>query len=124
MSGRGPVLLVEDNELNRDMLRRRLTRAGFAVLTAGDGREALERMATEQPALVLMDMNLPVLDGWSACREARANPATQGIPIIALTAHAMEADRQNALGAGCDDYATKPIDFPALLAKIEALCPA
>jgi CheY-like chemotaxis protein len=124
VSGRGPLLLVEDNELNRDMLRRRLTRAGFAVLTAGDGREALERMETEQPALVLMDMNLPVLDGWSACREARGNPATSAIPIIALTAHAMEADRQNALGAGCDDYATKPIDFPALLAKIEALCPA
>ena len=123
MSGRGPLLLVEDNELNRDMLRRRLTRAGFAVLTAGDGREALDRMEAEQPALVLMDMNLPVLDGWSACREARENPATRAIPIIALTAHAMEADRQNALGAGCDDYATKPIDFPALLAKIEALCP-
>jgi len=123
VSGRGPLLLVEDNELNRDMLRRRLTRAGFAVLTAGDGREALERMETEQPALVLMDMNLPVLNGWSACREARDNPATRAIPIIALTAHAMETDRQNALGAGCDDYATKPIDFPALLAKIEALCP-
>jgi len=124
MSGRGPLLLVEDNELNRDMLRRRLNRAGFAVLTAGDGREALDRMEAEQPALVLMDMNLPVLDGWSACREARQNPATLAIPIIALTAHAMETDRQNALGAGCDDYATKPIDFPALLAKIEALCPA
>ena len=122
MSGRGPLLLVEDNELNRDMLRRRLTRAGFAVLTAGDGREALARMQAEQPALVLMDMNLPVLDGWSACREARGNPATRAIPIIALTAHAMETDRQSALGAGCDDYATKPIDFPALLAKIEALC--
>jgi CheY-like chemotaxis protein len=124
VSARGPLLLVEDNELNRDMLRRRLTRAGFAVLTAGDGREALDRMEAEQPALVLMDMNLPVLDGWSACREARRNPATRAIPIIALTAHAMETDRKNALGAGCDDYATKPIDFPALLAKIEALCPA
>ena len=123
MSGRGPLLLVEDNELNRDMLRRRLTRAGFAVLTAGDGREALARMEAEEPALVLMDMNLPVLDGWSACRQARANPATRAIPIIALTAHAMAADRQNALGAGCDDYATKPIDFPALLEKIEAFCP-
>ncbi|KGE05026.1 response regulator [Pseudohaliea rubra] len=124
MSGRGPILLVEDNELNRDMLRRRLTRAGFTVLTAGDGREALQRMEAEQPALVLMDMNLPVLDGWNACREARANPTTRAIPIIALTAHAMAADRQNALGAGCDDYATKPIDFPALLEKIEAFCPA
>jgi two-component system, cell cycle response regulator DivK len=124
LSGRGPLLLVEDNELSRDMLRRRLTRAGFAVMTAGDGREALERMTTEQPALVLMDMNLPVLDGWSACREARESPLLRAIPIIALTAHAMEADRQSALGAGCDDYATKPIDFPALLGKIEALCPA
>jgi len=124
LSGRGPLLLVEDNELSRDMLRRRLTRAGFAVMTAGDGREALERMSTEQPALVLMDMNLPVLDGWSACREARESPLLRRIPIIALTAHAMEADRQSALGAGCDDYATKPIDFPALLGKIEALCPA
>lgn len=115
------LLLVEDNELNRDMLRRRLQRAGFEVLTAGDGREALARMETEQPALVLMDMNLPVLDGWSACRQARENPALRAIPIIALTAHAMAADREQALGAGCDDYATKPIDFPALLHKIEAL---
>lgn len=116
-----PLLLVEDNELNRDMLRRRLQRAGFEVLTAGDGREALARMATEQPALVLMDMKLPVLDGWSACREARAHPLLQAIPIIALTAHALEADREQALAAGCDDYATKPIDFPALVKKIEAL---
>lgn len=115
------LLLVEDNELNRDMLRRRLQRAGFEVLTAGDGREALARMETEQPALVLMDMNLPVLDGWSACRQARENPILRAIPIIALTAHAMAADREQALGAGCDDYATKPIDFPALLHKIEAL---
>jgi CheY-like chemotaxis protein len=121
VKGRGPLLLVEDNEMNRDMLRRRLERAGFAVLTAADGREALALMRRRSPALVLMDMSLPVMDGWSACREARAGADTRDIPIIALTAHAMAADRQSALDAGCDDYATKPVDFPALLRKIEAL---
>lgn len=115
------VLLVEDNVLNRDMLTRRLNRAGIAVIVAGDGEEALRLMASEQPALVLMDMNLPVKNGWTACREARQDATIRHIPIIALTAHAMESDRQSALQAGCDDYATKPIDFPDLLRKIEHL---
>ena len=115
------ILLVEDNEMNREMLTRRLNRAGFEVLPAGDGQTALDLMRGELPDLVLMDMNLPVLDGWSACRAARADEQIAQIPIIALTAHAMEADRQNAMDAGCDDYATKPIDFPALVEKIKTL---
>jgi CheY-like chemotaxis protein len=117
----GPVLLVEDNELNREMLTRRLRRAGLEVVTAADGREALARMQEQQPAVVLMDMSLPVLDGWTACRMAREDEQLRHIPIIALTAHAMEEDRVKAMKAGCDDYATKPVDFPALLAKIEKL---
>jgi CheY-like chemotaxis protein len=121
MSATGTVLLVEDNELNREMLARRLKRAGLKVLTASDGREALEIMQASQPAVVLMDMSLPVLDGWSACRMARESADISDIPIIALTAHAMEQDRLKALEAGCDDYATKPVDFPGLLAKIEKL---
>ena len=116
-----PILLVEDNKLNRDMLSRRLTRAGLTVITATDGRQALTVMAAEQPGLVLMDMNLPVLNGWSACRQARNDPAIKHIPIIALTAHAMDSDRVSALEAGCDDFATKPIDFPQLLVKIDKL---
>lgn len=115
------LLLVEDNELNRDMLRRRLNRAGYQVITAADGEEALAAMHREQPTLVLMDMNLPVMDGWTACRLARDSEETRGIPILALTAHAMDSDRQQALDAGCDDFATKPIDFPDLLTKIEKL---
>ena len=121
MSGGTVVLLVEDNELNREMMVRRLSRAGLEVLTAVDGVEALSLMAAQQPAVVLMDMNLPVMDGWTACRRAREDDAIKHIPIIALTAHAMEADRQNALDAGCDDYATKPVDFPGLLIKIQKL---
>lgn len=121
MTNARPLLLVEDNELNRDMLTRRLKRAGLEVLTAGNGQEALDIMLREQPAVVLMDMNLPVLDGWSACRQAREDERTSHIPIIALTAHAMETDRQAALEAGCDEYATKPVDFPGLLGKIEKL---
>ncbi len=117
----GKILLVEDNELNRDMLIRRLSRAGLDVVAAGDGQEALEVMHREQPAVVLMDMNLPVMDGWTACRHAREDDAIKHIPIIALTAHASDADRLNALEAGCDDYATKPVDFPGLLIKIEKL---
>ena len=117
----GKILLVEDNELNRDMLIRRLSRAGLDVVAAGDGQEALEVMHREQPAVVLMDMNLPVMDGWTACRHAREDDAIKHIPIIALTAHASDADRLNALEAGCDDYATKPVDFPGLLIKIENL---
>jgi CheY-like chemotaxis protein len=121
MSAAKPILLVEDNELNRDMLIRRLNRAGLEVIAAGDGQEALDLMVSEHPAVVLMDMNLPVMDGWTACRTAREDERIRDIPIIALTAHAMEADRLQALEAGCDDYATKPVDFPGLLAKIGKL---
>ncbi len=115
------VLLVEDNELNRDMLIRRLNRAGIEVVVAENGQQALDKMLAEQPSVVLMDMNLPVMDGWTASRKAREDERISHIPIIALTAHAMEADRLNALEAGCDDYATKPVDFPGLLIKIEKL---
>jgi two-component system cell cycle response regulator DivK len=121
MSEESLILLVEDNELNRDMLVRRLSRAGQRVICAGDGAQALELMAKEQPSVVLMDMNLPVLDGWTAVRLAREDDQIKHIPIIALTAHAMEADRLNALDAGCNDYATKPVDFPGLLIKINKL---
>ena len=115
------VLLVEDNALNRDMLSRRLGRAGFTVITAENGAAALDEMRANSPDAVLLDMNLPIKDGWTVASEAKQDPALASIPIIALTAHAMEADRQKALSAGCDDYATKPIDFPALIAKLEAL---
>lgn len=117
----GTILLVEDNELNRDMLVRRLIRAGMEVISAGDGQQALDLMRSANPAVVLMDMNLPVMDGWTACRQARQDDAIKHIPIVALTAHASDADRLNALEAGCDDYATKPVDFPGLLIKIEKL---
>ena len=112
------VLLVEDNEVNRDMLVRRLERAGHRVSTAADGEAALQAMRELQPGVVLMDMNLPVKDGWTASAEAQMDAAIAAIPIIALTAHAMEEDRHRALAAGCRDYATKPVDFPDLLAKI------
>lgn len=115
------VLLVEDNEINRDMLIRRLSRAGYTVVAAGDGAEALDKMRAEHPALVLLDMNLPVKDGWTTCQEARSDAVLSEIPIIALTAHAMDSDREHALSIGCNDYATKPIDFPDLLKKIERL---
>ena len=115
------VLLVEDNEINRDMLIRRLSRAGYTVVAAGDGSEALDKMRAEHPALVLLDMNLPVKDGWTTCQEARSDAVLSDIPIIALTAHAMDSDREHALSIGCNDYATKPIDFPDLLKKIERL---
>lgn len=117
------ILLVEDNELNRDMLRRRLERKGFTVSTAADGEEALVLMRAQLPELVLLDMSLPIKDGWTTCREVRCDPAISAIPIIALTAHAMNEDREKALAAGCDDYATKPIDFPALLEQISRLLP-
>ncbi len=121
MSDEVLVLLVEDNEMNRDMLLRRLKRAGLATVHAADGEEALRQMRSHQPSVVLMDMNLPVMDGWSACRTAREDPAIRHIPIIALTAHAMDSDRREAMNAGCDEYATKPIDFPDLLAKIQRI---
>jgi len=112
------LLLVEDNEVNRDMLVRRLQRAGYHVLTAGDGETALNIMRQTSPQVVLMDMNLPIKDGWTASREAQLEPRLQAIPIIALTAHAMEADKARALEAGCCDYATKPVDFPELLLSL------
>lgn len=121
MTTKASILLVEDNALNRDMLTRRLDRAGHTVITAADGQQALELMRSTLPAVVLMDMNLPVKNGWEACREARLDKKIKHIPIIALTAHAMEADRLDALEAGCDDYATKPVDFPGLLIKIGKL---
>ena len=112
------VLLVEDNDINRDMLTRRLTRAGLTVVTAADGASALEMMREDQPGVVLMDMTLPILDGWEATQKAKQDSAIAHIPIIALTAHAMAADKQRAMNAGCSEYETKPIDFPALLSKI------
>lgn len=115
------LLLVEDNDLSRDMLSRRLKRAGFDTLLATDGAEALQMMHRARPDLVLLDMNLPVLDGWSVCSRARATPPIAGIPIIALTAHALADDRARAMDSGCDDYATKPVDFPQLLQQIRRL---
>jgi CheY-like chemotaxis protein len=115
------ILLVEDNEMNRDMLSRRLARRGYEVLVAVDGEAGVEMAARESPALILMDMSLPGLDGWEATRRIKASPATRGIHVIALTAHAMSGDREKALGAGCDDFDTKPVDFERLLGKIQAL---
>ncbi len=115
------ILLVEDNEMNRDMLSRRLTRKGFEVLIAVDGQEGVTLAGTETPDLILLDMSLPVLDGWAAARQLKADEGTRGIPIIALTAHAMAGDREKALEAGCDEYDTKPVELPRLLEKIETL---
>ena len=112
------ILLVEDNEMNRDMLSRRLERRGFEVIIAIDGEDGVARARAETPDLVLMDMSLPVLDGWEATRQLKAAPETKSIPIVALTAHAMSGDREKALEAGCDDFDTKPVDFPRLLAKV------
>jgi two-component system cell cycle response regulator DivK len=113
------ILLVEDNEMNRDMLSRRLERKGFDVVMAVDGQAGVEMASSANPDLILMDLSLPVIDGWEATRRIKANAATQQIPVIALTAHAMAGDEQKALDAGCDDYATKPVDFKSLLGKIE-----
>ncbi len=115
------ILLVEDNEMNRDMLSRRLTRRGHEILIAVDGGEGVARATADRPDLILMDMSLPVIDGWEATRRIKADPATSGIPVIALTAHAMAGDREQALAAGCDDYDTKPIELDRLLGKITAL---
>ena len=115
------ILIVEDNDMNWDMLSRRLERRGYAVVRAVDGKESLTLARSETPDLVLMDMSLPVMDGWEATRRLKAEPATRAIPVIALTAHAMADDRERVLAAGCDDYETKPIELPRLLAKIEAL---
>jgi CheY-like chemotaxis protein len=114
------ILLVEDNEMNRDMLSRRLQRKGFEVLIAVDGAEGVALAGSAAPDLILMDMDLPVIDGWEATRRLKAEPATQSIPVIALTAHAMAEDRDKALAAGCDDYDTKPVEFARLLEKIQA----
>jgi len=115
------ILLVEDNEMNRDMLSRRLLKRGYEVVLAEDGEQGVRLAQSETPALVLMDMSLPVLDGWEATRQLKADPATRSIPIIALTAHAMAGDRERALGAGADDFDTKPVELTRLLEKIEAL---
>jgi CheY-like chemotaxis protein len=114
------VLLVEDNEMNRDMLSRRLSRKGYDVVLACDGQEAIEKAQSEAPAMILMDLSLPVLDGWEATRRLKADPKTQEIPVIALTAHAIDTDREKALACGCDDFDTKPIDMARLLSKMEA----
>ena len=115
------ILLVEDNEMNRDMLSRRLQRKGYEVVMAVDGGEGIDKAQSESPDLILMDMSLPVVDGWEATRRLKDAAETQRIPVIALTAHAMAGDREKALEAGCDDYDTKPIEMPRLLGKIEAL---
>jgi two-component system cell cycle response regulator DivK len=115
------ILLVEDNEMNRDMLSRRLEKRGYTLAIAVDGGQGVSLAKSELPDLILMDMSLPVLDGWEATQQVKADPATRGIPIIALTAHAMESDRQKALEAGCDDFDTKPVELARLLGKIEEL---
>jgi CheY-like chemotaxis protein len=118
------ILYVEDNEDNVYMLKSRLTRAGFAVIVAKDGAQGVALAASEKPDLVLMDLSLPVLDGWEATRRIKTAPETSGIPIIALTAHAMAGDQEKALAAGCDDFDTKPVELNRLLGKIRALLPA
>ncbi len=115
------ILLVEDNEMNRDMLSRRLIRKGYEVVVAVDGQAGVDMATSEGPDLILMDMSLPVMDGWEATRQIKGATETENIPVIALTAHAMATDREKALEAGCDDYDTKPIDLPRLLSKIEEL---
>ena len=117
------LLIVEDNELNRDVLSRRLMRRGYEVVIATDGAQGVEMADGEQPDLILMDLGLPVLDGWEATRRIKRGERTRGIPVIALTAHAMTGDDLRARDAGCDDFDTKPVDLPRLLAKIEALLP-
>ena len=114
------ILYVEDNEDNVYMLVRRLKRKGYEVVVAADGAKGIEMARTDAPSLILMDLSLPVLDGWEATRQIKAAPETRDIPIIALSAHAMEGDRESALAAGCDDYDTKPVEFDRLLGKIEA----
>lgn len=117
------ILLVEDNEMNRDMLSRRLLRNNFEVVMAVNGQEGVDMAKSERPDLILMDMSLPVMDGWAATRTIKADESTKSIPVIALTAHAMESDREQAMQAGCDDFDTKPIELPRLLGKINALLP-
>ena len=113
------ILLVEDNEMNRDMLSRRLLRKGFEVVMAEDGQAGIDMAGSEAPDLILMDLSLPIVDGWEATRQIKGNPATAAVPVIALTAHAMQGDEEKALEAGCDDYDTKPVNFKRLMGKIE-----
>jgi CheY-like chemotaxis protein len=115
------LLLVEDNEMNRDMLTRRLQRRGYEIITAYDGKEAVALASGENPDLILMDMSLPVMDGWQATRAIKGAVATRQIPVIALTAHALNQDREQAFAAGCDEFETKPVDFQSLVEKIELL---
>lgn len=115
------ILLVEDNEMNRELLSRRLERKGYQVVMAVDGEQAVAMASSEAPDLILMDMSMPIYDGWEATRRIKAAPETRGIPVIALTAHAMAGDREKSIEAGCDDYDTKPVEFPRLLEKMEAL---
>lgn len=118
------ILLVEDNEMNRDMLSRRLMKRGYEVAMAIDGQQGIDMAASEKPDLILLDMSLPVVDGWEAAQKIKANPASQNVPLVALTAHAMASDRERALSAGCDDFDTKPVELPRLLGKMEALLKA
>lgn len=117
------ILVVEDNEMNQDMLCRRLKRKGFEVALAEDGAKGVDMAESEAPDVILMDMSLPEIDGWEATQRVKANEATGGIPVIALTAHAMTQDREKALNAGCDEFATKPVEFPDLLEKIRQFLP-
>jgi CheY-like chemotaxis protein len=117
------ILIVEDNEMNRDMLSRRLERRGFAIVMAMDGQQGVEMTRSERPDLILMDMSLPIMDGWAATQAIKADPELSKIPVIALTAHAMAGDREKAMAAGCDDYDTKPIELPRLLEKIGKFLP-
>ncbi|MBT5229134.1 MAG: response regulator [Methylococcales bacterium] len=117
------ILLVEDNEMNRDMLARRLTRKGYEIVFAEDGQQAVDKTTSETPDIILMDMSLPVMDGWEATRIIKSDATVKQIPIIGLSAHAMSGDREKGLEAGCDEYETKPVDFPALLDKINSFLP-
>ncbi len=117
------ILIVEDNDMNLDMLSRRLLRKGFEIISARDGQAGVEQASSERPDIILMDMSLPVLDGWQATRAIKGNASTAAIPVIALTAHAMDADRKNAMDAGCDAFHTKPINLAELLAQITQLIP-
>jgi CheY-like chemotaxis protein len=118
------VLLIEDNEMNRDMLSRRLTKRGYTVVMAIDGQQGIDMSVSEKPDIILLDMSLPVVDGWEAAQQIKANPLSAGVPLIALTAHAMASDKERALSAGCDDFDTKPVELPRLLAKMETLLKA
>ena len=118
------VLLVEDNEMNRDMLSRRLTKRGYEVVMAVDGQQGVDMAVSEKPDIILLDMSLPVVDGWDAAQKIKGDPASSGVPLIALTAHAMASDKERALSAGCDDFDTKPVELPRLLEKMETLLKA